>query len=295
MDWRIIPSLSALRAFEATARTHSFSAAARELNVTHAAVAQHVRALESRFGEQLVFRQGQEMALTDSGMRLAATLEDGFTTIQAGILDLMDRQTSRPLQVSMTPSFAETWLMPRLGAFWTSHPGIEVAINPSMALVDLRRDGFDLAIRFGDGNWPGYTVEPLTHSPFAIVGAPSLVQGRSLSQIGDLSQYNWFSSSAATEQDAWGASIGIDFSQFKTKEMSNNGLAIAAVRSGYGLSVQVMTLVQPDLDTGRLVCIYQGDPAGLGYYIVTRKEGTSPTVATFVKWLRKTVRDEAAR
>jgi LysR family glycine cleavage system transcriptional activator len=136
MDWRRLPSLSALRAFEAQARLGGFTAAARELNITQAAVAQHVRRLEDFFSCALVQRQGRAMGLTDAGRRLTATLTDGFSTIEAGVADLMADTETRPLTVSTTPSFAENWLMPRLGAFWAGHPDIGIALRPEPGLVD---------------------------------------------------------------------------------------------------------------------------------------------------------------
>lgn len=294
MDWRIIPSLASLRAFEATARNRSFSAAARELNVTHAAIAQHVRSLEAHFGEALVFRQGQSMALTDTGARLAMALEDGFSTIEAAVREMLDQRATRPLNISLTPSFAEAWLMPRLGDFWNHHPEIEVAMNPSMNMVDLRRDGFDMAIRFGDGNWPALRVEPLALSAFVVVGAPKLVQGRALDQIGDLPQYTWFMSHASAEQIIWGEAIGLDFNTLRTREMANNGLALAAVEAGYGLSIQSLALVERDIADGRLAVLYEGDPGTLGYYMVTREGVLPPSLTVFMKWLRKTAKAEAA-
>lgn len=294
MDWRIIPSLASLRAFEATARNRSFSAAARELNVTHAAIAQHVRSLEAHFGEALVFRQGQSMALTDAGARLAMALEDGFSTIEAAVREMLDQRATRPLNISLTPSFAEAWLMPRLGDFWNHHPEIEVAMNPSMNMVDLRRDGFDMAIRFGDGNWPALRVEPLALSAFVVVGAPKLVQGRALDQIGDLTQYTWFMSHASAEQIIWGEAIGLDFDTLRTREMANNGLALAAVEAGYGLSIQSLALVERDIADGRLAVLYEGDPGTLGYYMVTREGVLPPSLTVFMKWLRKTAKAEAA-
>ncbi len=287
MDWRDIPSLSALRAFEAAARLDSFSAAARELNVTHAAIAQHVRALEDHFGQPLMERQGRSMRPTAAGLRLADDLGEGFGTIASGVRALMDNRRQRPLQVTMTPSFAEAWLMPRIGRFWSAHPEIEVALVPSVSVVELRRDGYDLAIRFGDGNWPGLEVEPLVMSPFVVVAAPSLAQGRNLDEIGQLQDYRWFMSEASHEQDVWGQAAGLDLSALNTTEMATNNLALAATRAGNGLSIQAQALVQGDLEDGRLVSLYQGESDGLGYYMVRLRGPMSPALTHFVKWVRR--------
>lgn len=117
MDWRPIPSLSALRAFEAMARLGGLSAAARELNVTHAAIAQHIRYLEDFLTVKLAYRDGRGMRLTPSGSALSKALQDGFKTIAGGIRSVKVDHEARPLQITLTPGFAENWLMPRLGSF----------------------------------------------------------------------------------------------------------------------------------------------------------------------------------
>ena len=135
MNWKDIPSLAALRAFEALARHGSLSGAARELNVTHAAVSQHLRQLESALDEPLARREGQGMALTDAGRDLALALGEGFARIAEGVAQLRDRRAQRLVVVALTPSFAESWLMPRIGGFWSAHPEVEIRLAPSIALA----------------------------------------------------------------------------------------------------------------------------------------------------------------
>ena len=129
MNWRNIPSLAALRAFEVAARTGSYSAAAQELNVTHAAVAQHVRTVEAHLDKALMIRNGRGMAPTEIGAALAATLSAGFGQIIEGVKQATDDIEARPLAVSVTPSFAENWLMPRLTRFWAAHPGFSLSVT----------------------------------------------------------------------------------------------------------------------------------------------------------------------
>ncbi|APX89805.1 hypothetical protein BV394_08835 [Brevirhabdus pacifica] len=292
MDWSRIPSLAALRAFEAVARLRSLTAAAAELNVTHAALSQHVRALERHFGEPLARREGQGMALTESGAALAAALSDGFDTIAAGVDALSARAADRPVRVSLTPAFAESWLMPRLGDFWGRHPEVELALLPSAGLVDLRRDGIDLAIRFGEGEWPGVRSQPLLMAPFAVVASPGLFATRRPHSIDELTGYTWYTSRAASEQRNWGGALGLDFSTMDSRELSNNGMALSAVRAGYGLSIQPMALVEADLADGRLVSLFQGEHGGLGYHLILPTGVDEPPrqsrVGIFVNWLERT-------
>ncbi|MFN4101916.1 MAG: LysR family transcriptional regulator [Pararhodobacter sp.] len=291
MDWSDIPSLAALRAFDALARHGSLSAAARELNVTHAAISQHLRQLEADFGEPLAQREGQGMALTDSGQDLASALGEGFARIAEGVTRLRDRRRARPVVVALTPSFAEAWLMPRIGAFWAAHPETEVRLVPGTNLVDLRRDGIDIAIRFGDGNWPGLQAEPLTASRFALIAAPQYTKARSLADLGRLTAHDWFFSTAYNEQRIWGRAIGVDFETLGARQMANNGMVVSAVRAGLGLSIQAMALVEPDLQSGQLVALHEADAGGLGYYLATRPEPLPPGARLFCRWLRRAAKE----
>jgi LysR family glycine cleavage system transcriptional activator len=287
MDWSRIPSLAALRAFEALSRHGSLSAAARDLNVTHAAIAQHLRALEAFFGENLANRDGQSMRLTETGRELAESLGEGFARISEGVGAILDRNALRPITVTLTPSFAEVWLMPRIGQFWSKHPEVEVRLVPSVALTDLRRDGIDLAIRFGTGDWPEYDVEPLAVSRFVVVAAPDYTKARTLEELGRLGAHDWYFSLASNEQRVWGGTIGVDFDRVGAQEMANNGMVLSAVRAGLGLSIQSLALVEPDIASGQLATLYEGDPEGLGYYILSRPGVLSPGARTFRAWLRR--------
>ncbi|MEM0944316.1 MAG: LysR family transcriptional regulator, partial [Pseudomonadota bacterium] len=156
-----LPSLASLRAFEAAARHLGFSAAGRELNVSHAAVAQQVRGLEAFLGLKLVARAGRGLELTPEGVLLADHLAEGFGKISSGIQQLTEAESARPLHITMTPSFAIGWLMPRLPLFREAHPEVELMVNPTVNVVSLADAGYDLAIRFGRGPWPGLESVPL--------------------------------------------------------------------------------------------------------------------------------------
>ncbi|MCL4104985.1 UNVERIFIED_CONTAM: hypothetical protein GTU68_018692 [Idotea baltica] len=286
MDWRDIPSLSALRAFEATAKLGSYSAAAASLNVTHAAIAQHVRTLETHFARPLVMRQGQKMVPTDDGMALAQSLSDGFEEIGKGVHDLLNAGKTRPLSVTTTPSFAENWLMPRLGAFWCDHPDIEISISPTGSIMDLRRDGFDLAIRYGFGEWPGVDAEYLASANHVVVGHPDLLKNHKVTKICDLADLPWIVVAGRPEQVVWAGQHGLDLTQGKLTEFATNGLAFSATRAGLGLSIQSKALVENELADGRLVSVFEEAVDGLGYYLLTQPGVVSKPLRTFTKWLK---------
>jgi LysR family transcriptional regulator, glycine cleavage system transcriptional activator len=284
--WREMPPLSALRAFEAAARNLGFAPAARELNVTHPAVVQQVRQLETHLGLSLIQRNGRGLALTEPGARLAQALADGFGAIAATVKDLQVQAGQRALQVTLTPSFATSWLMPRLGAFWTAHPDLPIALHPTRRHVDLAREGFDLAIRFGTGDWPGLQAAPLVIAPHVVVAAPSLVPGTGNLSLDDLRALPWVLERDWPEQLVVLSRIGLDPATLRVTEVETEELARAAVRQGYGLHMEASALVEDDVAAGRLRALHQsGDPA-LGYWLVTRPGHEPPALRTFLKWIR---------
>jgi LysR family glycine cleavage system transcriptional activator len=285
MDWSLIPSLSALRAFEAAARRGSFSAAARELNVTHAAIAQHVRGLEAEFATTLMIRSGQGMAATDTGAALARGLAEGFGAIAAAVSAARRPDLPRPLRVTLTPSFAESWLTPRLADFWARHPEIALSLLPDPEVVDPVREGIDIAIRFGAGGWPGCEATPLLPAPFVVVCGSGARRPRG--ELGALQSMRWLFSNVNAEQRIWGATLGLDFAALDIAELPTNGMVLAAVRAGAGITVQPRTLVEADLDEGRLIALIEGESGGLGYHIVRQPGARRPEATRFVAWLRR--------
>ncbi|MGH1369901.1 MAG: LysR family transcriptional regulator [Maritimibacter sp.] len=288
MDWSRLPSLASLRAFETLARHGSLSAAARELNVTHAAISQHLRKLEDHFSEPLAQRVGHSMVLTQTGTELAHSLSEGFGQIGDVITSLMDATAQRPVRVTLTPTFAETWLMPRVGAFWTAHPDIELNLNPSPGLVDLRRENYDMGIRFGRGSWPGVESEPLIMSGYVVVAAPDFTTATSLSELGDLTKLPWFHSPGSKEHRIWGETLGLDFDALGMRAMPTHNMVISAVRAGLGLAIEARTLVDADIASKQLVVLHEGDSEGLGYHIIQRPGAVlSPGARTFRTWLKR--------
>ncbi len=290
MDWKKIPSLLALRAFEAAARHRSFTIAATELNVTQAAIAQHVRALERQLGEVLVIRDGRGIDITPAGRELAEKLFNGFTLIAEAIDDLTHQTEKRPLTIATTPGFATHWLIPRMGEFWTKHPEIQVSITPGLDTVDLRKDGFDLAIRYGTGNWPGLDSELLTDGQFWVVGQPELLAGREDTCLSDTLELPWLFDKAMLERRALVESEGIDLDTVNVKLLATNTLVISAAKAGLGIAIQSKALVENDVARGELLKICQLNHAEYGYYLASIPERDRPAIRKFKTWLRNQVK-----
>lgn len=281
VDWRTLPPLSALRAFEALAQGGGLAAAARRLNVTHPAIAQQVRSLEDHLAVRLVMREGRGLRLTADGARLAAALAEGFGTIGAAVDRLRSEAADRPVRITLTASFAAQWLMPRLRGFWDAHPEIGLSLHPDNRVTDLLRDGFDLGIRYGAGDWPGVQARFLTSARLVVAGAPEVAAiGR-----GRLGAADWILSPGWPEQDRFLASLGVDPAALSKTEIADDTLALSAARQGLGLIVESAALVEDDVRAGRLEVLHDSRDRLPAYFVVTPPGAPRRPAQVFLTWL----------
>ena len=185
-----LPSLNALRAFEASARHLNFRGAAEELGVTQGAVAQHVRGLEADLGIKLFDRLSRSLALTEPGRRYAGQLRRAFEIMTNATAAL--RPEPARLTISVTPTFAGKWLIPRLQAFRTDHPDVELRIVASESLANFQNDGVDIAVRQGRPPFgPGLVADLLFEQEIVAVGSPTLLGDRAGALApGDIGRYS---------------------------------------------------------------------------------------------------------
>ena len=288
-----MPSLAALRAFEAAARCSSYSAAARELNVTHAAIAQHVRALEAHLDQPLMERQGRGVAPVGAGRQLARDLASGFAEIAAGVRHARGQHEDGPISLTTTQSLAENWLMPRIAGFWAAHPGVAVSISAENAVVDLRRSPHHLAIRYGRGDWPGLVADRLTDGQSVIVGTPELT-ARLPAALGAgtpeghaaLRTVPWVAEAHYGEFYSWLRAQGLSPEDLNATELASNSLVIAACRAGVGLSIQPRAVIEGDIASGRLAVVTGTSDTALGYYILRRPGSVPAHLRPFLRWLK---------
>lgn len=286
MDWRTLPPLTALRAFAAFAQTGSVVQAGAALNVTHAAISQQIRALEEGLGLALVDRAERRLRLTEDGARLARALNDGFGTIADCLADLTGAAQTRPLHVASTPSFAASWLMPRLGRFRAAHPDLDLLINPSPALTDPRPGGVDVALRYGLGTWPGLECAPLVVAPLVVVAAPSLVAERRIETPQDLLDLPWLQEPGHDETQFWLQRQGVTAPRRASLTQLPGHLLLDGLRAGQGVAVTSLAFVADDLEHGRLLRLFQDD-APRGYHICTLPGPMRPALRAFVRWLKQ--------
>ena len=297
LDWRHMPPLSALRAFEALSRHKSYSAAARSLSVTHAAVAQQVRALEENLGISLVLRNGRGMALTAEGEQLAVALADGFSVIHSGVAALRGGD-DRPVRITLSPGFATQWLMPRLKNFWALHPDIALSLHPEHRVVDLRREGMDLGIRYGNGDWPEVDSRYLTSARLVVAGAPELLGGEEASALCDPTRdltteqmrgLPWVMTDNTPEELRWMQIHGLDPEGLRATYFPDEELTLAAARQGLGLIVESYALLEEDLRRQRLKVVFDSRDRLPGYFIVTPPGPQRRGAREVLAWLAKVV------
>ena len=294
---RHIPGLQSLKAFDASARHLNFTRAAAELNVTPAAVSHQIKELEEAIGVPLFQRTSRHMQLTRQGQVLKPAIADALEGITRALQKL--RQVENPTQVRVTvsPSLAAKWLVPRLDRFLESVPGADVRIDVSSEPLDFDREDIDVAIRFGDGNYPGLVVEKLFHDTLFPVCSPDLLKGaKKLREPKDLLQFtlihlDWEAQGAVWPNwRMWMLAAGVkDFNDTRGLHFSQTSLALQAAIDGNGVALGDSTLVGDDLASGRLVKPFElslRSPAQFAYHLITRRDTAErPMTKAFRNWI----------
>ena len=288
INWYQLPTLTTLRAFEATARLQGFSAASRALNVTPAAISQQVRKLEGEIGTPLVRRDGRGLVLTEAGRQLSQTLHEAFSLISKGIGDLQLVETSRGVRVSTTDYFATSVILPSLGEFWKEHPTLQVSFSPDGNTTPVDLDDFDVVIR-GDAprqKWENYQETKLLETPMIICAAPSLIGTGKV----DFASLPWIAD-RGVGGDAFDVAvrqIGCDPDSLQLVDPGNAKMELEAALMGYGLHFGPEVMVRNHLAAGSLVKLDTSlDMRGV-YYAICRKGPVSRQVRQFLDWLLAT-------
>ena len=294
MNWSDFPSLNSLRAFATVADTGSYSRAGADLNVSHAAVSQQVKGLEARLGVTLVVRERRGIRLTDEGTALAHHLAKGLSTIRDGVEALTGADTVRPVQVTMSPAFAISWLMPRIMDFQHRHPEVTLMLNPTAEVIDLTAGGIDMAIRFGDGDWSGMNVTPFLLPDMVVVAARELIGRRDITDPAKLTELPWLQELGTNEVAEWMERRGVTPKRPPRITHMPGNLIMEAVRRGDGLTYTARCFVDDKIQSGHLVVLSSENDTG-GYYIVTRPGVLRPPVRAFVNWLKKQAKGQMTR
>ncbi|MCB1381166.1 MAG: transcriptional regulator GcvA [Alphaproteobacteria bacterium] len=274
---RRLPSLNALKAFEAAARHESFSDAAGELFVTHAAISRHIRDLEEWLGTQLFVRTGRGVELTDPGRRYGNQLTPLFDAMAEATRDAAAVGDVRQLKVSVEPAFASRWLVPRLGHFNDLHPDIELSIDPTNRLADFRAGEADVGIRYGTGNWDDVEAQKLTDVVIFPVAAPGVVAGKSNLEPADLANFNLLHESRKQWWTDWLSAAGVTGVEDWRGTIFQNHLAIEAAEAGQGFALGDQILCTDSIVDGWLVRPFDFDLKDHGTYWIVRPRGSKET------------------
>lgn len=290
--------LNALRAFESAARTLNFSRAADELSVTPGAVSQQIRLLEDMVGGPLFLREAKGLQLTDLGRGAVPLLREGFERLMDASAMLREPPRRRQVSISVAPSFASKWLMPRMDDFHAAHPEIEVWISADMEPVVLGEGKADLAVRYGPGDYPGHVVERLMTETVLPVCAPGLLEGekpirKPVDLIGHTLLHDMSNDADPTRPDwpMWLKARRVKHADARRGSRFNQSdLLIEAAVAGRGVALAKRTLAQADLEAGRLVAPFAdgSEAVGFAYHVVMPRDRPASTSAlAFVAWLKK--------
>jgi LysR family glycine cleavage system transcriptional activator len=299
---RQLPSLTALRTFEAVGRLGSIKAAAHELNVTPAAVGHQIRLLEENLRTPIVRRSNTGFGLTDAGQALFLSLMSAFDALEEAARRIRATAEKSTLQVDSLPSFASCWLVPHLSSFYAEHPGIQVEVNTVGDLgypSAVAKSATAVAIRVGTSadQWPDLTAEKLFHEEMFPACAPSLLSGpRALREPGDLPSHTllivsrraegWREWLAAADAECGGTSaIDPDHG----RKFDTIQLAFTAAIEGMGVVIGRSPLSDQYLKAGLLIEPFRlRVPSTLAYWLVSQPAAAdTPIVQAFRNWIHK--------
>lgn len=290
--------LNALRAFEASARHQSFSAAAAELHVTPAAVGQLVRTLEDWLGTPLFVRNPSgkvRLIATEAAEQALPDIRAGFDRLAQGLEVLKEGSSGGVLTVTVSPAFAAKWLLPRIDRFQSVWPDTDVRLDTSLKAVDFVAQRIDLGVRYGMGTWPGLTALKLMEEEVYPVCSPQLLREHPLSKPEDLAletlihDLSMDSQAAFPSWEAWLRKAGVStVATTRGMKINNSAAVLQAAAEGHGIALARSVMVRDDLSSGRLVRLFPeiSFPSPLAYYVVYRQEcSTKPKLVAFRDWL----------
>ena len=291
---RQIPPLTALRAFEAAGRHLSFTKAADELHVTQAAISHQVKSLEEYLGLKLFRRLNRTLLLTDAGQLYLPPLTDAFEGITRATHRLRQHLGRARLTVSVLPSFAAGWLVPRLGRFRQRCPDVDLRIDPTNSLTDFRRDDVELGILYGRGNYLGLRTDRLMREEFFPVCSPRLLEGPApLRDPADLTHHTLLHDDMTVDWRTWLLAAGVEgVDAERGITVTDSSMLLRAAIAGQGVALARSVLAADEIASGRLVRPFDVDvPAEYAYYLAyPEKSADQPNVVAFREWILEEAR-----
>jgi LysR family glycine cleavage system transcriptional activator len=291
-----LPSLDTLRVFAVAARHLSFTKAASELHLTQSAISHRVRALEDELGVILFNRLTRRLELTRAGQALAQQVERAVGDIARAVADLDEASDERRLSVTLLPSVASRWLVPRLPRFTARNSDIELQVIAEPRLLDLRSAGIDLALRFGRGAYPGYAATMLMPDSVFPVCSPRLIAKHgpvtsieALLALPLLHDSSTEGDGSGSDWRSWLDHLGRgDVDWHNGQRFSDAGLLIEAAVLGLGVALGRASLVSDLVANGTLSCpLPLTAPTAFSYYLLALPEAAAlPKIVRFREWLQ---------
>lgn len=292
---RLLPSTSALAAFDAVARHESFSAAAEELSLTQGAVSRQIATLEEQLGTALFDRTSRHVVLSDAGRAYLKAVGPALASIRAASLQVMSQMRGTTLNLAFLPTFGTRWLIPRIPRFVAKYPDIILNFATRIGQFDFDREGLDAAIHIGQPDWPNADSVFLMDETVAPVCSPAFLQRNPVQAPTDLLPLPLFHmASRSGAWDHWFKSLdmaapvspGMRFEQF-----SNVSQACIA---GLGVALMPLFLIRAEIENGQLVvaCPYTVKSPSSYYFVTPRARSSTPAVSAFRDWLLAEIKSE---
>jgi LysR family transcriptional regulator, glycine cleavage system transcriptional activator len=278
-----------LRAFDVAARNLNLSAAAEEMNVTHAAVSRQVKQLEQRLGVQLFERLPRGLKLTVHGALLAEGTREAFDRLSSAIEDVSAPAVRRKMSISTFSSLSTRWLMPRVQSFSEQFPDTDLQVSTSARLVDFSREDVDIALRFGGGQYPGLHVRPLFKPKEIAVAAPSLLKrGPPIKAYADLKGHTLLHDDSYRTWVRWLDAVGAKgVNPRRGVICGDRNSMLQATLDGGGIGITSEVFAAAELKEGRLVKVFDAEVnATFGIYAVCLpRRLTDPLISGTMDWL----------
>lgn len=278
-----------LRAFDVAARNLNLTAAAEEMNVTHAAVSRQVKQLEQRLGVRLFERLPRGLKLTAHGALLAEGTREAFDRLASALEDVSIPAVRRKLTISTFASLAARWLMPRLQAFSELFPDADLQVQTTARLTDFARDDVDIAIRFGGGHYPGMHVVQLFQPKDIVVCAPSLLKrGPPIRTFADLKHHILLHDDSHRAWIRWLDATGVKgINPRQGIICGDRNSMLQAALTGQGVALASAVFAESELAAGRLVKVFTNEVATefAIYAVCLPRRLNDPIVSGTIEWL----------
>lgn len=288
---KYLPSLSALRAFEAASRHLSFTKAANELDVTQSAISRQMRAMEDMLGLRLFERTGHGLVLTEAGSIYADKIRNKLQDIETATLELLAyRGQGGELTIACLPTLGARWLVPRLNRFTAAHPEILIHIVTKIEPCDFQREEIDAAFYFGEGAWPDALTDPLMPEYIAPLGHPDLFDALKKEGLQNLLKKLPLLQ-ATSRPDIWShwfAEIGLDHPHpHMGPRFEHFHMVIRAAASKMGIALLPRLLVEEELASGQLALLDRQPVKSRGNYhfAYPQNKRANPNLQTFRNWV----------